>query len=160
MFARIAQRRPLVLLAQRSHLDVSSRKVPQLCRTRLAPFPSYREYYQKRNGSADATVNSRIWNKIFGKYLLATNILSSGILMVFGDMVAQEIEYRRRDTESDEFDIKRERYDKKRIFRMFVVGSLQGPLHHFVYKWMDYVMPVANLKNTFRKILAAIYTRY
>lgn len=155
MFVHIVYRRPLVLLTQRCLLNLSpsTRKLPQLCRQPLAPF-QFREFYQKRSeSSTDATITRNIWNKIFGKYLLATNILSSGILMVIGDLVAQEIEYRRHHNELDEFDIKQERYDTKRIFRMFVVGCLQGPLHHYVYKWMDYAMPVANVQNTFRKIL-------
>lgn len=37
----------------------------------------------------------RISQKLFGKYLLTTNIVGSGILMIFGDWAAQEIEYQR-----------------------------------------------------------------
>lgn len=32
-------------------------------------------------------------NLVFGKYLLATNVISSGVLMLLGDLVQQEIEY-------------------------------------------------------------------
>lgn len=32
-------------------------------------------------------------NVIFGKYLLATNVISSGVLMLLGDLLQQEIEY-------------------------------------------------------------------
>ncbi|XP_014089939.2 mpv17-like protein 2 [Bactrocera oleae] len=155
MFAHLPYRRPLVLLTERCLLNVSpsTKKLPQLSRQRLTQFQS-REFYQKRSEcSTDATRPRNIWNKIFGKYLLSTNILSSGVLMVIGDLVAQEIEYRRHRNELDEFDIKQERYDTKRIFRMFVVGCLQGPLHHYVYKWMDYAMPVPNVRNTLWKIL-------
>lgn len=35
--------------------------------------------------------------KLFGKYLLLTNTLSAGLLMVAGDLVAQEIEFRAKD---------------------------------------------------------------
>lgn len=65
--------------------------------------------------------------------------------MVVGDIAAQEIEFRR--------GVNTKRYDLERIGRMFVVGALQGPLHHYVYNWMDKVMPVANLRNTVKKIL-------
>ena len=87
-----------------------------------------------------------IWRNIFGKYLLVTNIVGSGVLMVFGDVVAQEIEYRRGLPDA-------KRYDWARIGRMFIVGALQGPLHHYVYNWMDKVMPVANFRNVIKKIL-------
>lgn len=32
---------------------------------------------------------------VFGKYLLLTNTLSSGLLMVSGDYMSQQVEYRR-----------------------------------------------------------------
>lgn len=35
------------------------------------------------------------WDAVFGKYLLTTNIVSSGGLMAIGDIVQQEIEYQR-----------------------------------------------------------------
>ncbi|XP_065359882.1 mpv17-like protein 2 [Calliphora vicina] len=88
----------------------------------------------------------RLWKNVFGKYLLITNIVGSGVLMVFGDVIAQEIEYRRGIPNS-------KRYDWQRMGRMFIVGALQGPLHHYVYNWMDKVMPVANFKNVMKKIL-------
>lgn len=86
-----------------------------------------------------------IWDKLFGKYLLATNVLSSGILMVVGDVAAQELEYRK--------GLLKERYDFSRMWRMFVVGSLQGPLHHYSYGWMDRIMPAVNTRNSIKKIL-------
>ena len=36
-----------------------------------------------------------LWDLIFGKYLLTTNTVSSGVLMMLGDMAAQKIEYHR-----------------------------------------------------------------
>lgn len=36
---------------------------------------------------------------------------------------------------------------------MFVVGSLQGPLHHYTYGWMDKIMPAVTVRNTIKKIL-------
>lgn len=35
------------------------------------------------------------WDAVFGKYLLTTNIVSSGGLMAIGDIIQQEIEYQR-----------------------------------------------------------------
>ncbi|XP_055902270.1 mpv17-like protein 2 isoform X2 [Eupeodes corollae] len=86
-----------------------------------------------------------VWNKLFGKYLLATNVISSGVLMVVGDVAAQELEFRK--------GLLKERYDLNRMWRMFVVGSLQGPLHHYSYRWMDKIMPEVNTKNSIKKIL-------
>lgn len=53
------------------------------------------------NNSINATVKAsappvreNLIRKLFGKYLLLTNTLSAGLLMVAGDLAAQEIEYR------------------------------------------------------------------
>ncbi|KAH8355768.1 hypothetical protein KR200_000930, partial [Drosophila serrata] len=86
------------------------------------------------------------WSNMFGKYLLVTNVLGSGLLMVVGDVIAQEYEYRRGLRKLD-------RYDTDRMYRMFVAGALQGPLHHFVYNWMDRIMPARTMKNIVKKIL-------
>lgn len=43
----------------------------------------------------------------FGKYLLVTNIISSGILMLIGDGIQQEIEYHQNK--------RKQRYDYKRL---------------------------------------------
>jgi protein Mpv17 len=45
-------------------------------------------------------------NKIFGKYLLLTNTVSSGVLMAAGDLIQQEIE-NHRNAKSRTFDWKR-----------------------------------------------------
>ncbi|SPP84919.1 mpv17-like protein 2 [Drosophila guanche] len=86
------------------------------------------------------------WSNMFGKYLLVTNVLGSGLLMVVGDVVAQEYEYRRGLRRQD-------RYDTDRMLRMFVAGALQGPLHHYVYNWMDRIMPARTMTNIAKKIL-------
>lgn len=41
------------------------------------------------------TFREKFVYNVFGKYLLTTNTITSGILMVIGDFAAQEIEYRR-----------------------------------------------------------------
>ncbi|XP_022218122.2 mpv17-like protein 2 [Drosophila obscura] len=86
------------------------------------------------------------WSNMFGKYLLVTNVLGSGLLMVVGDVIAQEYEYRRGLRRHD-------RYDTERMKRMFVAGALQGPMHHYVYNWMDRIMPAITMKNIAKKIL-------
>ncbi|EDV39916.1 uncharacterized protein Dana_GF10258 [Drosophila ananassae] len=86
------------------------------------------------------------WSNMFGKYLLITNVFGSGLLMVVGDVIAQEYEYRRGLRQQD-------RFDTDRMYRMFVAGALQGPLHHYVYNWMDRVMPARTFKNIIKKIL-------
>ncbi|XP_017127901.1 mpv17-like protein 2 [Drosophila elegans] len=86
------------------------------------------------------------WSNMFGKYLLVTNVVGSGLLMVVGDVIAQEYEYRRGLRHQD-------RFDTDRMYRMFVAGALQGPLHHFVYNWMDRIMPARTTKNILKKIL-------
>ncbi|XP_023173987.1 mpv17-like protein 2 [Drosophila hydei] len=87
-----------------------------------------------------------LWSKMFGKYLLVTNVLGSGILMAVGDVIAQEYEYRHGLSQHNG-------YDGARIFRMFVAGSVQGPFHHFIYNWMDRVMPHRTMRNIINKIL-------
>lgn len=87
-----------------------------------------------------------LWNKMFGKYLLVTNVVGSGLLMAVGDVIAQEYEYRHGLRKQD-------RYDNDRIFRMFIAGCLQGPLHHYVYNWMDRLMPHRTFRNIMYKIL-------
>ncbi|XP_059612219.1 mpv17-like protein 2 [Phlebotomus argentipes] len=87
----------------------------------------------------------RIWGSLFGKYLLLTNTVSSGILMGLGDVMSQEIEYRTQLIDK--------RYDWKRIGQMFLVGCLGGPFHHVFYKWMDNMLPKADVLTSVKKIL-------
>lgn len=42
---------------------------------------------------------SRGWTLVFGKYLLTTNIISSGFLLFLGDLIQQEIEFRQKKLE-------------------------------------------------------------
>ncbi|EDV96732.1 mpv17-like protein 2 [Drosophila grimshawi] len=92
--------------------------------------------------------SKQLWGKMFGKYLLLTNVLGSGVLMAVGDFIAQDYEYRRGLKHQDQ-----DRWDGDRLYRMFVAGALQGPLHHFVYSWMDRVMPHRTFRNIVKKIL-------
>ncbi|GLV34171.1 shams [Carabus blaptoides fortunei] len=85
------------------------------------------------------------FDKIFGKYLLTTNIVSSGVLLGVGDLVQQEFEYRKK--------LIPKRYDYERVWRMFLVGLAQGPMHHYFYKYLDKFLPKQNLNSVGKKIL-------
>lgn len=85
------------------------------------------------------------WNRIMTKHLLLFNTFSSGVLMMFGDIAAQALEQKLGE--------KTDGYDVKRITRMTIVGTLQGPMHHFYYGWIDKVMPKNDGQNVFKKIM-------
>ncbi|XP_037955599.1 mpv17-like protein 2 [Teleopsis dalmanni] len=106
----------------------------------------------EKTAGAEHSIAKKAWNKIFGKFLLATNIIGSGALMVVGDVAAQQIEFKR-SGRAVHSSFGYEHFDFERMGRMFVVGALMGPLHHYVYNWMDRVMPIANFRNTIQKIL-------
>ncbi|XP_053602470.1 mpv17-like protein 2 [Plodia interpunctella] len=84
-------------------------------------------------------------NYMFKKNLLFTNSITSGGCMSLGDLIQQEIEY--------EAKILPFRYDWARVARMFIVGTLMGPLHHFYYTQLDKIFPQCNLKTVAIKIL-------
>ncbi|XP_076266748.1 mpv17-like protein 2 [Rhynchophorus ferrugineus] len=92
------------------------------------------------SGSSVKSINSLV----FGKYLLHTNIISSGVLMWLGDICEQEIEYRRGKLTK--------RYDYGRMLRMFVVGLGLGPIHHYYYLYIARVMPKRDLTTVTKKI--------
>lgn len=96
---------------------------------------------------SDTTTKTTFVGAIFGKYLLATNIISSGVLMSIGDLMSQEIEYRNGTSTITK------RYDWKRNAKMFIVGAAQGPLHHYFYGWLDRAYLGATIKTTTIKIL-------
>lgn len=95
--------------------------------------------------TADLSKPKTLVGAIFGKYLLATNVISSGVLMSIGDLMAQEVEYRN--------GVLAKRYDWTRNAKMFVVGAAQGPLHHYFYGWLDRAYLGATVKITTVKIL-------
>lgn len=54
-----------------------------------------KESLQKRSNLIKDKNRSEIIHLVFGKYLLAANTISSGILMVVGDLISQEIEFQK-----------------------------------------------------------------
>lgn len=91
------------------------------------------------------TKKDGLWNRIMTKHLLLFNTLSSGGLMMFGDIAAQSIEQKLGE--------RSEGYDMKRLARMTIVGTLQGPMHHYFYTWMDRIMPKIDGRTVFTKIM-------
>jgi protein Mpv17 len=85
---------------------------------------------------------------LFGKYLLLTNTISSGVLMYVGEYVAQRIE-KAKFPEKSKAD-----YDKQKMIQLGVVGLSQGPLHHYTYMWMERLLPGNAPKTVFKKILS------
>lgn len=77
------------------------------------------------NGSNSSTIQSHsvaqeknprnVLKKVFGKYLLLTNTLSAGFLMVAGDLAAQEFEYRTNRKNSPQQDVRVERINWTRV---------------------------------------------
>uniref|UniRef100_A0A3F2Z1W0 Uncharacterized protein n=1 Tax=Anopheles quadriannulatus TaxID=34691 RepID=A0A3F2Z1W0_ANOQN len=88
-----------------------------------------------------------VWKLLFGRYLLVTNTISSGVLMLAGDVAAQEIERRQEKTISAS-----EGFERQRALNMTLVGLSQGPLHHYLYKWMDAYLPGATVRTVLKKI--------
>lgn len=122
-------------------LKSALRSVPQLRNDGLRSIP------QLRNVSTTPVkknIYHTIPNLVFGKYLLHTNIISSGVLMWLGDICQQELEYRQGKI--------KKRYDYGRMARMFVVGLGLGPLHHYYYLYIAKVMPKRNLSTVAIKI--------
>jgi protein Mpv17 len=93
-----------------------------------------------------AQVVSNQHDALFGKYLLFTNTVSSGILMYVGEYVAQRIEKRENFDES--------KIDKEKMKQLAVVGLSQGPLHHYTYLWMERLLPGNAPKTVGKKILS------
>lgn len=89
-------------------------------------------------------------NTLFKKYLLTTNIVSSGILMSMGDALSQYIEQKYA-VKSDKKQQVTINWSRNAV--MFAVGAAQGPLHHYFYGWLDKRYVGATMKNSSIKIL-------
>lgn len=111
---------------------------------RLFTFVLRKSANLKLNPS-DATVKNGFVRRAFGKYLLVTNTLSSGILMGLGDYCQQRIEIYQATTEKKPFDV-------TRSVNMSTVGLGHGVFHHFFYGWIDRTFPGTSLRNVVRKI--------
>lgn len=65
---------------------------------------------------------------LFGRYLLVTNTVASGLLDAVGDVLEQRLE-------------RVSPHDTPRTLRMGTVGLLLGPVDHFWYRLLDSRMP-------------------
>ncbi|XP_016979161.2 mpv17-like protein 2, partial [Drosophila rhopaloa] len=88
---------------------------------------------------------TKFWSKAFGKYLLVTNTVGSGLLLAIGDAVAQQYE---RLGES------KRAFDFNRSGCMVLTGLAIGPVQHGFYLLLDRVVPDNNRWGILRKILA------
>uniref|UniRef100_A0A6A7G3A5 Mpv17-like protein 2 n=2 Tax=Hirondellea gigas TaxID=1518452 RepID=A0A6A7G3A5_9CRUS len=87
------------------------------------------------------------WRGCFApKNLLLTNTVSSGILLGVGDCIQQKIE-RWRGVHTYPH------YDWARTGRLFTVGLIAGPPHHFFYIFLDKFYPRTDAKTVFKKIM-------
>jgi len=86
----------------------------------------------------------KAWKTSFGKNLLVTNIVSSGGLLMLGDLIQQRRERSGNHTS----------YDAERCARMGLVGLSQGPPHHYWYLYLDKVLPGKGAVTVGKKILA------
>eukprot|EP00092_Neocalanus_flemingeri_P038616 GFUD01042046.1.p1 GENE.GFUD01042046.1~~GFUD01042046.1.p1 ORF type:complete len:200 (+),score=49.99 GFUD01042046.1:280-879(+) len=85
------------------------------------------------------------WKSSFSKNLLLTNIVSSGGLLVVGDVLQQQLEKSQDPSKS---------HDKERSVRMGLVGLSQGPPHHYWYLYLDKFLPGKSAAVVCKKILA------
>ena len=69
---------------------------------------------------------------LFGRHLLVTNTVVSGMLFGAGDVIQQKIERTRGINKKAENDWERSR-------RLVMVGLIEGPPHHLFYVWLEKV---------------------
>ncbi|RZF44263.1 hypothetical protein LSTR_LSTR006813 [Laodelphax striatellus] len=86
-----------------------------------------------------------IFKKAFSKYLVATNVITSGLLMGIGDAAEQEIEIRREIHPTGTF-------DWVRIRDMTIVGFVIGGPQHYLYEYMDKFLPGTSGRTIVKKI--------
>ncbi|XP_068630687.1 mpv17-like protein 2 [Battus philenor] len=70
--------------------------------------------------------------------------ITSGAFMGFGDIVQQGIEYQSH--------VLPRRFNWARTARMFFVGFLMGPMHHYYYVYLDKMLPNADFRTVAKKI--------
>lgn len=69
--------------------------------------------------------------------------------MSLGDLLSQTIQNKRKEVKTEE----NQKIDWNRNAKMFLVGTVQGPLHHYFYGWLDKKYVGATLRITTIKIL-------
>ncbi|XP_004931938.1 mpv17-like protein 2 [Bombyx mori] len=99
----------------------------------------------RREQTRSKSLFNRGLHFLFKKNLLLTNSITSGGFMAIGDLFQQEFEFQSK--------LLKERYDWARAVRMFIVGTVLGPMHHYYYIYLDKVLPKNDVKTIFKKIL-------
>ncbi|XP_017127941.1 mpv17-like protein 2 [Drosophila elegans] len=89
--------------------------------------------------------NTNFWSKVFGKYLLVTNTVGSGIFLPFGDALAQQYE---------RLGEMNKAFDYSRSGSMMITGLVIGPVQHGFYLLLDKLLSGNKLWDVLRKILA------
>lgn len=90
-----------------------------------------------------------LWDRIMTKHLLLFNTVTSGALMFFGDGAAQLLEQKLANKK-----VTLKEIDWHRIGRMTAVGTIQGPMHHYYYGYVDRLFPKSDGRSVFSKIMA------
>jgi len=80
-----------------------------------------------------------------GRYSWITNTITGGALFVIGDTIEQNIEIFRGKHIKNEFD-----WDRLR--RIGTIGILEGPTHHYFYKYLDTLLPGKTPATVAKKI--------
>ncbi|KAH8260633.1 hypothetical protein KR038_009464, partial [Drosophila bunnanda] len=88
--------------------------------------------------------NESFWSNLFGKYLLVTNTVGSGLLVGVGDSIAQYSD-RLRDKKS---------FDYTRSRNMVITGLLIGPVQHGFYSLLDRIFVGHTRRVNLQKLLA------
>ncbi|CAG0918333.1 unnamed protein product, partial [Notodromas monacha] len=110
-----------------------------------------------------------IWRVLFSqRYLWATNTVSSGVLLGFGDVIQQHLKFFTAVKEKKTFEKvgtgslrhlgvewSQWRYDFRRTWRMFLVGLSQGPPHHWWYTFLDKSSSIFRFEK--KKIFEQVY---
>jgi len=86
-----------------------------------------------------------ILHNAYSKHLLATNIVASGGLLLFGDVIQQQIElYRGLHLTGS--------YDWNRSGRMLLMGLFHGAPRHYFYVYLERVIPGKTVGSAAKKV--------
>lgn len=114
---------------------------------KIKRLPILHAIYKESASAAPPPKLSRIGifvKSLFGKYLLLTNTICTGLLMSAGDGLLQYFESKRATTNKT--------FDVRRSGEMFVIGALTGPPQHYYYHWLEHVLPSILPMDAVKKI--------
>ncbi|EDW93298.2 uncharacterized protein Dyak_GE20673, partial [Drosophila yakuba] len=134
------------------HLQVNHHKsktsldgITMLSWTRLSnPLKMGFQFVNVFSTSSQTPTNAKFWSKLFGKYLLLTNTVGSGLLVAIGDAVAQQYEGIG----------EKKTFDYSRSGCMMITGLVIGPVQHSFYLLLDRLLSDTGRWGVLHKILA------